>query len=365
LSVVEDSTPPIEVVGTRHTVDGYDFVFDEASVAVTAVWGRDDEILHVAGEPTMNVAPEGVGKTSIAQQHANRRAGIHKSNLLGHPVVQSTDPLLYFAADRPQQAARSWRRMLHPADETKLRKNVVIHRGPPPFDVLVQPTALRDFALERGCRDIYIDSLKDIAVGLAKDEVGAAVSIAFQYVVAAGIELFVLHHQRKQQAGGSPPKTIHDVYGSRWLTACMGSVILLWGDPGDAIVEFKHLKQPMDEVGPFQVLHDHGRGLSTVYDYTALEDLLARSPEGLTVRDVASVLFRKTDPPPNEIQQGAPEARGARQDTPRGASGRPDRNRIITTRGGLHEKQRRNPPEGQTNGPSDRFVTPFAPVRIT
>jgi replicative DNA helicase len=285
------------------TVDGYAFAFDEGAAHVPSIWGCEDEILWARGEPLMLVAPEGCGKTTIGQQAALRRAGVHRSCLLGLPIERSSGRVLYVAADRPKQASRSIRRMVSEHDEQRLREGVVVHRGPLPFDITTDATALRDYGRELNTVDIFIDSLKDIAIGLADDKVGAAVAIAFQHVIADGRELVALHHQRKRQQGAPPPRKLEDVYGSRWLTACMGSVILLWGDPGDPIVHLTHLKQPIEEVGPFDVLHDHARGVSTLHDHTNFEQLLAANPSGLTARDGARLLFQKDAPPANEIEK--------------------------------------------------------------
>ena len=72
-----------------------------------------------------------------------------------------------------------------------------------------------------------------------------------------------MHHGRKANADNKKPNTLDDVYGSAWLTAGMGSVICLWGKPGDSLVELTHLKQPAEAVGPMMVLHDHATGRST------------------------------------------------------------------------------------------------------
>src|SRR5206468_7156018 len=88
----------------------------------------------------------------------------------------------------------------------------------------IDPRALGTFAKELDVGCVFIDSLKDVALDLVKDETGSRVNAAFQDLIAEGIELVVLHHQRKQQAGGvSKPKSLADVYGSTWLTAGAGS----------------------------------------------------------------------------------------------------------------------------------------------
>jgi replicative DNA helicase len=323
--------PKVEL--PAHTVDGYEFAFDEAAADIPAIWGANDEILWASGEPLMIVAPEGCGKTTIAQQIILRRTGILRGGLLGLPIrPASPSPdrcILYIAADRPRQASRSFRRMVSAADEELLRQRLVVHRGPLPFDISKdwERGALADYARSLDATDVIIDSLKDIAVGLASDEIGAAVNIAFQQAIADGHELLVLHHHRKQQPGAPAPKQLADVYGSRWLTAGMGSVILLWGEPGDPIVQLRHLKQPLGEVGPFDVLHDHTHGASSVHDHVSLEQLLASSPAGLNVRDSARLWFKKDEPNRNEIEKTRRKLealvgsqRAERHDDPSGAA---------------------------------------------
>jgi replicative DNA helicase len=303
--------PDIELAannGTQHTavnsrtVDGWEFV-SQATQKVLARWGRDDLVLWAEGEPLMLVGPDGVGKTSLLQQLGLARVR-GSSDLLGFPVEASSGRVLYLAADRPSQGARSMRRMVSDTDEEILRERLIVHRGALPFDIVTTPPGtLREFVQGLGASDLFVDSLKDIAVGLASDEVGAAVNLAFQELSAAGIELVVAHHQRKQMNGGRPPEHLADVYGSRWLTAGMGSVALLWGDAGDLIVRFKHLKQPAEEVGPFDVLHDHVRGHTTLHNHIDLEELLAASTHGLTVKDTARLLFAGEEPKPNDVEK--------------------------------------------------------------
>lgn len=83
----------------------------------------------------------------------------------------------------------------------------------------------------------------------------------------------------------------------------MGSVLMLWGEPGDLVVDLLHLKQPAEEVGPLSVLHDHVHGHSTVREGVDLEGLFASTPIGLTVKDGARHLYRTDDPSPNEIEK--------------------------------------------------------------
>lgn len=87
-------------------------VLDEPT-GVPAVWGHGDEVLWPMGEPCLLCAPQGVGKTTLAQQVALARAEIAgRGELLGLPVTPDTRRVLYIAADRPRQAFRSMRRMV-------------------------------------------------------------------------------------------------------------------------------------------------------------------------------------------------------------------------------------------------------------
>jgi hypothetical protein len=58
------------------------------------------------------------------------------------------------------------------------------------------------------------------------------------------------------------------------------------GDPGDPVIGFRHVRQPAEEVGPWQLLHDQERGEISVH-HEVDPVALARSagPAGLTLDD--------------------------------------------------------------------------------
>ena len=97
-------------------LDGEAFVFGESvDDELVAIWGTAAEPLWTAGEGLMIVAPEGVGKTTVAQQVVLARIGLRDS-LLGRHVVADDRPVLYLALDRPRQIKRSLERMVDDVD---------------------------------------------------------------------------------------------------------------------------------------------------------------------------------------------------------------------------------------------------------
>jgi len=292
----------MRIENVNRATDGASFFLD-APDHVPAIWGEGDRVLWSQGEPMLLVGPDGVGKTSLVQQLLLKRHGIGEPVLLGMPVAAESRRVLYVAADRPEQARRSGRRMVTEADRQSLSW-LAVWRGPLPFDLATSPERLAELALDHDAGTVVIDSLKDVAVDLSKDETGSAISHAFQHALAAGIEVAALHHPRKEAGDGRKPRTLADVYGSRWITASCGSVVLLWGDAGDPLVELRHLKPPAGEVGPLKVVHDHRRGESRVHSATDLYALVLQATNGgLTVAEAASHLFGASEPSPNEIEK--------------------------------------------------------------
>jgi hypothetical protein len=90
-----------------------------------------------------------------------------------------------------------------------------------------------------------------------------------------GIDLVIDHHQRKATTSNPRPKSLDDVYGSVFVPAGAGSVILLWGTPGAAVIEPSHLKQPAESVGPLDVLHEHDTGEMSIFDRPDLVEAAA------------------------------------------------------------------------------------------
>lgn len=270
------------------------------------VWGQASDVLAAQGEALMIAGPQGVGKTTLAQQYALGRCGFSEyADLLGFPIRPGKRRTLYLAMDRPRQAARSFRRMVGAAWRAELDDRLVVWQGPPPYDMATYPGLLRDMCEQADADTVIVDSLKDAFLGLLDDEKAAGWNRARQTAIVAGVEVLELHHQRKTQNGAQRAKDpcIDDIYGSTWLTSGCGSVLVLGGVPGDPIVTLHHVKQPADQVGPLKVIHDADEGRSSIWHSADLLAAVLASPGGMTALDAARVLFDTDKPTPAEKEK--------------------------------------------------------------
>jgi replicative DNA helicase len=173
-------------------------------------------------------------------------------------------------------------------DAGRLKEAVLVWRGPLPFDLVKQPTELTGWAQGFDADEVVLDSLGFVAQRLSEDETGSAIAQAFSTAAAAGLEVLALGHPRKPPSeGGEKPTKIADVYGSRWITAACGSVLSLWGAPGDPVVELRQLKSPSGDIGPFPVEIDHARGTVERVEGTDILAHLRAASGGLTAKEAA------------------------------------------------------------------------------
>lgn len=301
-SVVAPDVTPDDQTPSR-LKDGATFILD-APERVPAIWGAGDEVLWATGEALMIVGPPGVGKTTLTGQIVRGLLGLETS-VLGMHVDPSDGRVLYLAMDRPAQIARAMRRAFHESERDVLADNLRVWEGPPPGDIARHTDLFVTLAHLAGATTIIVDSLKDAAVGLTEDEIGAGYNRARQTALANGIQVLELHHLVKRGPNGSKPNTLADVYGSAWLTAGAGSVLLLWGAAGDPLVEATHLKQPAAEVGPLTLVHDHAAGTTSVSrGGTSIEDIVAATGlAGMSAVEVARALYQDDSPSKSEVEK--------------------------------------------------------------
>ena len=265
-----------------------------------SVWGDGDELLWAFGQAIQIVGPDGTGKTTLAGNLVQARLGLGTGSVLGLKVQPGRRNVLVLLMDRPLQAMSALARLFTEDDRVLLDERLVVWRGPPPEDLARHPETLAELCEEAGADTCVVDSLKDAALGLSDDEVGAGWNRARQMAIEAGTELVELHHPRKGQDGRKPSK-LDDVYGSRWIPAGAGSILLLWGEAGDPVVSMTHLKPILATVGPWEVAIDGMTGLVSVSHGV---DLLAHvGNDGITVTTAARVLFRSGKPTASEVEK--------------------------------------------------------------
>lgn len=268
---------------------GGSFIFD-APDRVPALWGNDEGVvLWAQGQPLMVTGPIGVGKTTLSAQLTEARLGL-RDEVLGFAIKPGNRKVLYLAMDRPLQIRGALGRTLKRHSRRHLDERLIAWQGPPPEDLARSPDLLHALALAADADTIIVDSLKDAVTKLTDDETGGGWNRAVQKCIAAGIEVVVLHHQRKAGSGDSgKPKTVNDVYGSVWFTAGMGSILLLWGEPGAARIELSHLRPPALPLSAIWVHHDHTAGSMT--PESDAEDVLSSFTTPRTVQDLAVEMF--------------------------------------------------------------------------
>jgi replicative DNA helicase len=182
--------------------------------------------------------------------------------------------------------------MLRADQRAILAERLLVWKGAPPVNVVADPRALLTWV--QHFDDIgttVFDSIKDLAPALGKDEVGSAIDHALRHLSDADVQVLGLHHLRKAQSdkssSSSKPRGLDEVYGSTWLTGGSGSVLLLWGEPGDLVVELSTLKPIADPVGPITVVVDPDRGAMSADANVDPETLLrAAGPTGLSALDL-------------------------------------------------------------------------------
>lgn len=271
-----------------------------------AIWGKGEDILWARGEALLIAGPQGTGKTTLAGQLLRAALGLGSRNLLGLDVTPNIKRGLYLAMDRPKQTQRTLGRMFHEEERDFLDELLTFWVGPPPADIAANPETLVNLARDHDADMVFVDSLKDAAVGLAKDEVGAGYNRARQLALAEGIEIVELHHMVKNSPDGKAPRHLKDIFGSVWITAGVGSVLLLWGEAGDPVVEVHHLKQPMSEVGPLFISHDRATGGTDLWhdpDTDLIAVTRARGRAGIDAQGAAKALYATEKPSKAQIEK--------------------------------------------------------------
>ncbi|MBZ4618825.1 AAA family ATPase [Mycobacterium avium] len=245
--------------------------------APPAIWGEGNEVLWADGESLIVEASYGVGKTTLAGLLV--RGMLYGEEVLGYPVRPLTDRqrILYLALDRPDQIVRSMLRQFTHEQLDEIDTRLCVWEGPLPADAAENEHLLCDLADIHEVDVIFVDSVKDAALGLSEDRAAAIYQCGRQRLLQSGRQLVELHHLTK---GG-------DAYGSIWLSAGVGSVVRLKGDAGGSKAVLTHLKSPARRIDPIQIVHDRANGDMTVASQASDEGAAPAPIEETAARGLA------------------------------------------------------------------------------
>ncbi|ASL09170.1 AAA family ATPase [Mycobacterium intracellulare subsp. chimaera] len=218
--------------------------------APPAIWGQGMDVLWADGESMIFESSPGVGKTTAAGLLV--RAMLLGGDVLGYPVRPLPDGqrILYLALDRPDQIVRSLLRQFTQEQLDALDLRFTIWSGPLPDDAAANDYLFTDLADIHKADVIFVDSVKDAALGLSEDRAAAIYQRGRQRLLQSGRQLCELHHLTK---GG-------DAYGSIWLNAGVGSVVRLKGAAGGPTATLTHQKSPARRIDPIEIVHDRPNG---------------------------------------------------------------------------------------------------------
>ncbi len=300
--IMEDDDDPLNLRG--QFVGGGAFVHG-AQGKVPALWGHDgDQVLWSPNEGLMITSPTGVGKTTLAGLLVEARTGF-SDNVIGLPVKAGNRRTLYLAMDRPAQIARALHRQMSRHPQADVDERMAVWQGPPPGVFADDHQLLLKMARAADADTVVVDSLKDAVIALRDDVVAGAWNRNVQECNTAGVEVLILHHQRKTAGGAdSPkPKAISDVYGSHFYTAGLGSVLLLWR--AGTKLEVTQLKGPSGLCDAIELVTDNIAG--TLVAPPSRDAKLRYFSQPHTVKEYARWLVGRDEVTPREVESARRE----------------------------------------------------------
>jgi replicative DNA helicase len=274
-------------------VDGAAFLLDRPP-GIPTIWGRSpDRVIWAEGELFLLAGSTGVGKTTLIGQVLLGRVGL-QTECLSFPIQEGVRRALYLAADRPDQAGRAIARLVDERDRPVLEERMKFHLGPLLSDLAREPDLLVAMCREADADTLFIDSMKDMAIGLSDDSVASSVVRAIQLAIQDGVQVAAMAHVGKRNASPS----VASVFGSVNLVNSSGSTIYVHGSAGDRRVELTQVK-PAGLPWPESLVieHDHDTGRSRLVsgkrtaDADELVELVTSKP-GITAKECAPVLGR-------------------------------------------------------------------------
>lgn len=232
------------------TFDGLAFL--ERRAVGEPIWGKGKSALWPKNQGFMVFGDDGAGKSTLIQQVVLAAKGLRSPKVLDHAVAALDGVIVYIAADRPANIQDSFGRMVDTTDGPTARRFAESFRfwsGAVPFLADDDPNAFAQWCIDRAGGEhvgmVIIDSVKDVLSDPSSNLAGAQFNRMVQELIERGIEFGCCHHNRKSTGDNKKPKLLSDVFGSRFLTAGLGSVLNIWipiADKPDR--ELSQLKTP-------------------------------------------------------------------------------------------------------------------------
>ena len=171
-----------------------------------------------------------------------------------------------------------------------------VWQGPPPSDLATFSGLLLDLCRKADADTVIVDSLKDAAIGLNDDEVGAGYNRARQTAISGGVEVVELHHNRKAANTGKRVVAIDDLYGRHLVDLRRRVRGSTHRRPGGSHRQPAAVEAARRRGRPHADHPRPRRGRSTVWHTTDLCRAAQAAKGGLTAVDAARLAF-ETDKP--------------------------------------------------------------------
>jgi hypothetical protein len=273
--------------GMTDTMNVLDFIAEGPDPTATCLWGvpaQGGVMAWAEKQGTIIAGPPGTGKSTIALQVILRRVGLLSGSVLGLPVREVPEPLVYLALDRADQIRQSLRRMVPPdADRDLASRLQLIDTFPMGVDLRQEATFI-SWLRDKGATCVVIDSAKDLGYDLNDSAEGQAFNFLVQATLRAGIQILITHHSRKTPRGDRKPLTLNDLHGSQWVAAGAGSVLMLDGEAGPSPKRLFHVKPLAVPMAPLQIELDTMTGEIGYRDAPEDEESPSRGGSGLQDR---------------------------------------------------------------------------------
>ena len=252
-----------------------DAVLDIA--AVSPIWGPESSPWTASGQQTLIVGPDSTGKSTLSTHYGKARLNLPGWGglLLGEPVVPLPEDqsMLYLAADRPIQIMEGFKRGLTEEMRDQLHKRLWFWPGPPPMDLSTR--AGRMWLLRKveqtNAGLVFIDSRKDVGDVLDNREVNR-LNRLLKELDAEGVEVVMPHHNIQSADPPSVKPDLTHVMGLREVFSGTGSVLMIKGKKGSAVVTLHQVKPIREMHEPVRVRLDKTSGRVEVADPIAQAD---------------------------------------------------------------------------------------------